>query len=105
MLSKSELAIERRIVRLVRDELAQQALYDGQTGNRADLAWHMAEDYLSSDDEGRYVDDESAVRILAAVIDDLFAFGPLMEVLYDSDVSDIELNAPDNIRVEVGGTM
>lgn len=105
MLSRSELRIERRIMRLVRDELAKQALYDGAEGDRTAIAWHMADDFLASDDDARFITDDAANRILRGVMDDLFRLGPLEELLEDDDVSEIDVNAPDCVFVEIGGIM
>ena len=105
MLSRAELTIERRIMRLVRDELAQQALYADERGDRIQAAWDMAQDYLQDDPEGRRLGDREAHNVLQGVIDDLFYLGPLEEPLADEDVSEIDVNAPDNVMVEIGGIM
>lgn len=105
MLSRAELTIERRIMRLVRDELAQQALYADERGDRIQAAWDMAQDYLQDDPEGRRLGDLEARNVLQGVIDDLFYLGPLEEPLADEDVSEIDVNAPDNVMVEIGGIM
>lgn len=105
MLSEQELAIERRVLKLVRDELAQQALYEEAQGDRTQTARDMAQDYLQEDEDGQYLNYTDAAKVLEAVIDDLFLLGPLEELLWDEDVSEIDINAPDNVRVEVGGVM
>ena len=105
MLNKQELAIERRVLKQVRDELAQQALYEEAQGDRAQAARDIAQDYLQEDEDGQYLDYPDMTKVLKAVIDDLFLLGPLEELLWDPDVSDIDINAPDNVRVEVDGVM
>ncbi len=105
MLSRQELSIERRVLKQVRDELAQQALYEEAQGDRTQAARDMAQDYLQEDEDGRYLDYPDASKVLDALIDDLFLLGPLEELLWDPDVSDIGVNAPDNVRVEVDGAM
>ena len=95
MLSEQELAIERRVLKLVRDELAQQALYEEAQGDRTQTARDMAQDYLQEDEDGQYLNYTDAAKVLEAVIDDLFLLGPLEELLWDEDVSEIDINAPD----------
>ena len=63
MLSGQELAIERRVMQLVRDELAHGALRR-RSGRQTQAARDMAQDYLQEDEGRQYLSYRDAANVL-----------------------------------------
>ena len=117
MLSRDLLPLERAVYRAAREQLssdnqAEKAGIDAEQRDRAaaavvgpiidDPALYPLMPERHSDAQGR-IYDEAYQDVLRAAINDLYYFGPLEDLLYDESLSEIMVNAPDDVRVEVGG--
>lgn len=100
------LAIERRVASLCRRELAESSLFEGaETVEKLQRATRLAEGYLSDDMDARLLSAPGRAAVIDAVIDDLFFLGPIEPLLEDEDVSEIMVNAPEEVWVERHGEL
>ncbi|MDY2776987.1 MAG: ATPase, T2SS/T4P/T4SS family [Collinsella sp.] len=103
MLNKHLYSIERKLVAAARDELTAATL----TGD--DLALERSRirgwclNVIDQGYGGLRTDDIDS--IVSAALDDLFDMGPLSALLDDGTVTEIMVNAPDEIYVERDGVM
>lgn len=106
MLNRSQLKIERDLVRRCREELAEQSLFtQAVERDKVEIARELARGFLLSSPVIEVIRDYEVELILKAVIDDLFFLGPLEEPLADSNVTEIMVNAPDRVFIEQFGEM
>lgn len=86
----------------VSDLLSTQVVGTGTQAN-----WELARDRalaLARTSPDLYGEDEDTLEeVSKAVADDLYLLGPLEDLLADPDVSEIMVNAPDDVRIETGG--
>lgn len=108
MLSRDLLPLERAVYRAAREQLSSDNQAE-QTGIDAEQRDHAAAAVIGpiiddpalyglmperhSDQSGRIYDD-AYQDVLRAVINDLYYFGPLEDLLYDESLSEIMVNAP-----------
>lgn len=103
------LAIERRVAAACRRELAELDLFDGPGSPLAQSkiaeAGRLAEQYLAYDQDARRLSPAGRDAVVEAVIDDLFFLGPIEPLLADATISEIMVNAPDQVWVERRGEL
>ena len=119
MLSRDLLPLERAVYRAAREQLssdnqAEQTGIDAEQRDRAaaavigpiidDPALYRLMPERHSDQSGRIYDD-AYQDVLRAVINDLYYFGPLEDLLYDESLSEIMVNAPDAVWIERDGRL
>ena len=119
MLSRDLLPLERAVYRAAREQLssdnqAEQTGIDAEQRDRAaatvigpiidDPALYRFMPERHSDQSGRIYDD-AYQDVLRAVINDLYYFGPLEDLLYDESLSEIMVNAPDAVWIERDGRL
>lgn len=63
----------------------------------------IAMDYMADERDLDGLSDEERRELARFIIDDLYQLGPLEELLADTEVSEIMVNAPDDVRVERAG--
>lgn len=119
MLSRDLLPLERAVYRAAREQLSSDNQAE-QTGIDAEQRDHAAAAVIGpiiddpalyglmperhSDQSGRIYDD-AYQDVLRAVINDLYYFGPLEDLLYDESLSEIMVNAPDAVWIERDGRL
>lgn len=119
MLSRDLLPLERAVYRAAREQLssdnqAEQTGIDAEQRDRVaaavigpiidDPAFYGLMPERHSDQSGRIYDD-AYQDVLRAVINDLYYFGPLEDLLYDESLSEIMVNAPDAVWIERDGRL
>ena len=119
MLSRDLLPLERAVYRAAREQLSSDNQAE-QTGIDAEQRDHAAAAVIGpiiddpalyglmperhSDQSGRIYDD-AYQDVLRAVINDLYYFGPLEDLLYDDSLSEIMVHAPDAVWIERDGRL
>ena len=119
MLSRDLLPLERAVYRAAREQLssdnqAEQTGIDAEQRDRVaaavigpiidDPALYRLIPERHSDQSGRIYDD-AYQDVLRAVINNLYYFGPLEDLLYDESLSEIMVNAPDAVWIERDGRL
>ncbi len=105
MLNRDLLRIERDAVRQATGVLT--AANDASEGNeqRDARARDLLAKIVDSSPEGSRLDDDSFDAVIQAGINDLYYLGPIEELLPDTTISEIMVNAPDDVWVERAGLL
>lgn len=105
MLNRDLLRIERDAVRQATGVLT--AANDASESNeqRDARARDLLAEIVDSGPEGSRLDDDSFDAVIQAGINDLYYLGPIEELLPDTTISEIMVNAPDDVWVERAGLL
>ena len=105
MLNRDLLRIERDAVRQATGVLT--AANDASESNeqRDARARDLLAEIVDSSPEGSRLDDDSFDAVIQAGINDLYYLGPIEELLPDTTISEIMVNAPDDVWVERAGLL
>ena len=105
MLNRDLLRIERDAVRQATGVLT--AANDASESNeqRDARARDLLAEIVDSNPEGSRLDDDSFDAVIQAGINDLYYLGPIEELLPDTTISEIMVNAPDDVWVERAGLL
>ena len=80
-----------------------------QVGSASDVDFEIAlseaRALVEGDPDLAGLDAESADEVTQAILDDLFYLGPIEPLLIDPTVTEIMVNAPDDVRIERGGVI
>ena len=94
------------IVQGIEDRVADAlnaVVTQGEAEANWDLAYERALALARTSPDMFGEDDQTVADVAKAVADDLYLLGPIEDLLADEDVSEIMVNAPDDVRVEVKG--
>ena len=105
MLNKELLHIERAAVRQATGVLTA-ANDAAETNEQRDArARDLLSQIVDSSPDGSRLDDSSFDAVVQAGINDLYYLGPIEELLPDTSISEIMVNAPDDVWVERAGLL
>ena len=97
MLNRDLLIIERDAVRQATGVLTAASDASESSGQRDARARDLLADIVDSIPEGSRLDDNSFEAVIQAGINDLYYLGPIEELLPDTSISEIMVNAPDAV--------
>lgn len=105
MLNRDLLIIERDAVRQATGVLTAASDASESSEQRDARARDLLADIVDSIPEGSRLDDNSFEAVIQAGINDLYYLGPIEELLPDTSISEIMVNAPDDVWVERAGML
>lgn len=115
MLSNEYLAAERRVVEMCRQEMAANGSINADAVNDEDrmvrdgrakaMAVGFMENELAGDPDFAYLISSDRDAIADAAVKDLYYLGPLEELLFDRDVTEVMVNGPEDVWVERSGLL
>ena len=105
MLNSDLLGIEREAVRQATGILTAANDASESDVQRDSRARNLLAEIIDSSPEGSRLDDDSFDAVIQAGLNDLYYLGPIEELLPDTSISEIMVNAPDDVWVERAGLL
>ena len=105
MLNSDLLGIEREAVRQATGILTAANDASESDVQRDSRARDLLAEIIDSSPEGSRLDDDSFDAVIQAGLNDLYYLGPIEELLPDTSISEIMVNAPDDVWVERAGLL
>lgn len=105
MLNSELLGIERGAVRQATGILTAANDASESDEQRDSRARDLLAEIIDSSPEGSRLDDDSFNAVIQAGLNDLYYLGPIEELLPDTSISEIMVNAPDDVWVERAGLL
>ena len=105
MLNSDLLGIEREAVRQATGILTAANDASESDVQRDSRARDLLAEIIDSSPEGSRLDDDSFNAVIQAGLNDLYYLGPIEELLPDTSISEIMVNAPDDVWVERAGLL